>query len=80
MSRRRATASIAASPVLVGAVTLLVAIEAVRAMRARGDDVRLDIFGDGPDAGAMQARNVPNATVPTAPYFTVYLRPSPFGA
>jgi len=39
---------------LVGRKNMMVAIEAVRAMRARGDAVSLDIFGDGPDAPMMQ--------------------------
>jgi glycosyltransferase involved in cell wall biosynthesis len=39
---------------LVGRKNMLVAVEAVRAMRARGDAVSLDIFGDGPDAPRMR--------------------------
>ena len=40
---------------LVGRKNMTVAIEAVGLMRARGDAVSLDIFGDGPDAPLMQA-------------------------
>ncbi len=39
---------------LVGRKNMRLAIEAVRVLRARGDAVHLDIFGDGPDAEALQ--------------------------
>lgn len=39
---------------LVGRKNMRVAIEAVGALRAQGQAVHLDIFGDGPDAAALQ--------------------------
>ena len=39
---------------LVGRKNMIVAIEAVRVLRARGDAVSLDIFGDGPELDAMR--------------------------
>jgi glycosyltransferase involved in cell wall biosynthesis len=39
---------------LVGRKNMRLAIEAVRALRARGHAVHLDVFGDGPEAVALQ--------------------------
>jgi glycosyltransferase involved in cell wall biosynthesis len=52
--RLHAPLRLAAAGRLVGRKNLLVAIEAVRRLRERGDAVHLEIIGDGPDAGMLQ--------------------------
>jgi glycosyltransferase involved in cell wall biosynthesis len=49
---------LAAAGRLVGRKNMIVAIEAVRALRARGDAVTLDIFGDGPELDAMREASI----------------------
>lgn len=47
---------LAAAGRLVGRKNFPIAIDAVRILRARGRDVQLDIFGDGPDEAALRRR------------------------